>query len=297
MKENEIEPFTEITIIPEPVKVLLKEGKFALNRKSVILTDSKSKQDARLLKSILAQSTGLKLDVKDLTQKKEDHNNIILEIQKDEKNLNPEGYVLSVSRNNVSIAALAPIGIFYGIQTLTQLFPEDRDASAVKNLEWSIPCVEIEDYPRFHWRGYMLDEGRHFFGKDVVKRMLDLMALFKMNVFHWHLTEDQGWRIEIKKYPLLTKVGSKRKGTAISRRTGKLDGIPVSGYYSQKDIKEIVRHAAERHIVVVPEIELPGHITAALASYPELSCTSGPFEVSTKFGVHDDVLCVGKKKF
>jgi hexosaminidase len=140
----------------------------------------------------------------------------------------------------------------------------------------------------------MLDESRHFFGKDIVKKLLDQMARLKLNKFHWHLTDDQGWRIEIKKYPLLTEIGSKRKGTITPRN--KLDGIPVSGFYTQNDLKEIIAYAAERFIVIIPEIDVPGHTTALLASYPELSCTDGPFEVSTHFGIHKEVCCIGKEE-
>jgi hexosaminidase len=161
--------------------------------------------------------------------------------------------------------------------------------------DWRIPCLVIEDWPRFRWRGFMFDEGRHFHGKQTVRQLLDLMALHKLNVFHWHLTEDQGWRIEIKKYPRLTEVGARRAGTNKTILGKRHDGIPHGGFYTQEEIREIVAYAAERHITVVPEIEIPGHSLAALAAYPELSCTGGPFEVATHFGIFPDIYCAGKE--
>jgi len=163
----------------------------------------------------------------------------------------------------------------------------------VADLRWSAPCVTIEDQPRFEWRGLMLDTCRHFYPVDFVKRFIDLLSRHKMNRFHWHLTEDQGWRIEIKAHPGLTAIGSKRKETPIpsDRNTG--DGKPHSGFYTQAEIREVIAYANERFVTIVPEIELPGHALAALATYPELSCTGGPFEVGTTWGVHRDVYCAG----
>ncbi len=295
MKRNEIVSSYKVSIIPEPVKIILEKEIFTFNEKTVIFTDLRLKKIAELLKKFLAQATSLNPDIEDLTQIEKKNNVVTLRITDNENNLKHEGYDLKVSRNCIDISALTPRGIFYGIQTLRQLFPPEIESLSQEKLELSIPCVIIEDFPRFTWRGFMLDEARHFFGKDVVKKVLDLMAFLKLNIFHWHLTDDQGWRIEIKKYPLLTEVGSKRKGTFISKRKG-INGIPVSGYYSQEDLKEIISYAAERFITIIPEIDFPGHSTAILASYPELSCIGGPFEVSTRFGIHKEVLCVGKEK-
>jgi hexosaminidase len=220
--------------------------------------------------------------------------------------LGDEGYTLSIAPDRVSIRALSLAGVFYGVQTLRQLLLRQLlpvevegggDGDAAAGSACSLPCVQIEDYPRFSWRGYMLDEGRHFHGKEVVKQLVDLLALQKMNVFHWHLTEDQGWRIEIEKYPRLTKVGSRRRDTQVEGfASKKRAGAPHAGFYSQEEIKEIVAYAAERFVTVVPEIDMPGHSLAALAAYPELSCTGGPFEVSETFGVHKDIYCVGKER-
>jgi hexosaminidase len=195
----------------------------------------------------------------------------------------------------VHIAAPEASGVFYGIQSLRQLLPvEVERRSPVPNSAWQTPCVTIRDWPRFPWRGYMLDEGRHFHGKQTVLHILDWMALQKLNALHWHLTEDQGWRIEITRYPLLTQVGAWRKGTTRGF-TGEHDGIPHGGFYTQAEVREIVAYAAERNITIVPEIEMPGHSLAALASYPELSCTGGPFEVACRFGIHADIYCAGKE--
>ena len=157
----------------------------------------------------------------------------------------------------------------------------------------ALPAGTVTDFPRFRYRGFMIDVGRHFFPVSYLKQMIDLMALHNINYFHWHLTEDQGWRIEIKKYPKLTEIGSKRDSTIIDWETKKFDGKPHSGFYTQDEAREIVRYAADRFITVVPEIDLPGHTTAALASYPELGCTGGPYKVLCSFGVFPDVLCAG----
>jgi hexosaminidase len=191
--------------------------------------------------------------------------------------LGPEGYELTVTPERVIIRASQPAGIFYGKQTLQQLLPGP------------IPCLHIEDRPRFPWRGAMLDVARHFFPKEFVKRYIDLLALHKLNTLHLHLTDDQGWRVEIKKYPKLTEVGSWRAET-----NG--DGKRYGGFFTQDDLREIVAYAAERHITVVPEIEMPGHGLAALTAYPELSCTGGPFKVRTRWGVEPDVYCAGNEK-
>jgi len=293
----------ELNIIPEPVNISLKEGTFTFNENTLILTDLKTKEIAEQLKEILLSTLGLNIAIKEDLQTKESNNVIILKTVNDEKQLSHEGYTLIVSQDRIDILASMPNGVFYGIQTMRQLIPLETIGNKNLNLEFSIPCVVIEDYPRFKWRGFMLDVGRHFFTKSEVKKILDLMAFLKLNKFHFHLTEDQGWRVEIKKYPLLTEIGSKREGTTSQRsfRSNKknkvpLDGIPVSGYYTQQDLRELIQYATERFITIIPELDFPGHTTAALAAYPELSCTGGPFKVSTRFGIHKEVLCIGKEK-
>ncbi|NVM16510.1 MAG: beta-N-acetylhexosaminidase [Candidatus Lokiarchaeota archaeon] len=295
----------KFNIIPEPVNILLKEGAFILNEETLILTDLKVKKIAEQLKQILLSMLGLNINIKGDIQTNIKENLIILKIVHNEKQLNGEGYKLGISQDCIEIVASTPKGLFYCIQTLRQLIPLDNIRKKDLKHEFFIPCVEIEDYPRFQWRGFMLDESRHFFGEKIVKNILDLMAFLKLNKFHWHLTDDQGWRFEINRYPLLTEIGSKREGTITARQKALLcsekqkipiDGIPVTGCYTQNELKEIISYATEHHISIIPEIDIPGHTTAILASYPHLSCTGGPFDVSTRFRVHRDVLCVGNNE-
>ncbi len=199
----------------------------------------------------------------------------------------PEGYRLTVNADGVTIAGSTEAGIFYGIQTLR------KSVAATPGADAQLPAVEINDRPRFSYRGMMLDVGRHFYSMDEIKTYIDMLALHNINRFHWHLTEDQGWRIEIKKYPKLTEIGSKRTETVIGHNSGKYDGKPYGGFYTQEQAREIVAYAAERYITVIPEIDLPGHMQGALAAYPELGCTGGPYEVWRQWGVSEDVLCAG----
>ena len=247
--------------------------------------NQKMQRNAAMLASYIKQQTGIELNVQEGDA---DNNSIILSLGL--KSENPEAYKLSVDKNKVLIQAASEAGVFYGIQTLRKSI----DISQGKDVE--LPAVEIMDQPKFAYRGMMLDVARHFFTVDEIKTYIDIMALHNINRFHWHLSEDQGWRIEIKKYPKLTEVGSKRKETVIGHNSGKYDGKPYGGFYTQEEAREIVAYAAERHITVVPEIDLPGHMQAALASYPELGCTGGPYEVWTQWGVSDNVLCAGNDK-
>ena len=209
-----------------------------------------------------------------------------------------EAYVLDVKPEVVRVEASALRGFNYAIQTIKQLLPvEIFAAKPAPRASWTIQCVTISDAPRYSYRGLHLDEGRHFFGVEAVKRYLDIMEVHKLNKFHWHLTEDQGWRIEIKKYPRLTEVGAVRKGTCIKKDFSSHDGVPYGEgmWYTQDQIREIVAYAAAKGIDVIPEIDLPGHMLGALAAYPELGCTGGPYEVWTRWGVSDDVLCAGNE--
>jgi hexosaminidase len=222
-------------------------------------------------------------------------NSIHLHLDPALNRLEPEGYWLLVGKHEIHLTAASPSGIFYGTQTLRQLLPTAIfKTTPCPEMKWIIPGVEIEDAPRFAWRGVLLDVGRHFMPKDFILRMLDLLALHKMNTFHWHLTEDQGWRIEIKKYPRLTQVGARRKETLVghandSTQNKKFDGIPHQGFYTQAEIREVVEYARQRFITIVPEIEMPGHIQAALAAYPELGNTSQLLEVGTTWGINHHI--------
>jgi hexosaminidase len=203
----------------------------------------------------------------------------------------PEGYELAARPEGVTIRAGDAAGLFYGLQTLRQLLPVDGSGR--------IPTVTIRDAPRFRYRGMHLDVGRHLFPVAFIKRYIDLLARYKLNAFHWHLTEDQGWRLEIRAFPRLTSVGAWRRETVVGKqRTPYVgDGRPYGGFYTQDEVREIVAFAAQRHVTVIPEIELPGHAKAALAAYPDLACTVGPFEVATTWGVHEDIYCPSERTF
>jgi hexosaminidase len=299
-----------ITIIPKPVSVIEKSGSFSLSPSTTLYSDSDLLSIAHYLQEILNRGTGFNLSIKtpsigilseDDPEKLSTQidNGIVLKISTIDNSLGEEGYRLDISGSTVIISAQYPKGVFYGIQSLRQLFPPEIDARrpGLHKGDWIIPCVSIRDFPRFPWRGYMLDVCRHMIPKDHIFHILDLMALHKLNVFHWHLVEDQGWRIEIKKYPKLTEIASKRKIEPKHNEVGKApDPTTYGGYFTQDDVKEVVTYAGTRFIQVVPEIEMPGHSMAAITAYPELSCTGGPFEVPNRWGVFKDVYCAGKEQ-
>ena len=211
-------------------------------------------------------------------------------------NLGAEEYFLQVKPDGVNVEASAFGGFFYAIQTLKQMLPAEVYGGKKAKAAWLLPCVTVLDAPRFDYRGIHLDPCRHFWSIEETKRYIDIAATYKLNRLHWHLTEDQGWRMEIKKYPKLTEVGAWRSGTCIGKDFDSNDGIRYGGFYTQDQMREIVAYAAERNITVIPEMDLPGHMVAALAAYPELGCTGGPYDVWTRWGVSEDVLCVGKEE-
>ena len=278
-------------IIPAPVSYQENDGYFKLNGSTIITTPANYQKAGFVasLKKGIELRCGLKLESSPF--KNQAVKGIIFNLKKD-LNIHPEGYKMVIGKKTITIEASSEAGLFYAVQSLLQLIPTESKSKSIK-----IKCSEINDYPRFAWRGLHLDVCRHFMPKEFVLKYLDYMALHKLNRFHFHLTEDQGWRIEIKKYPELTTVGSFRSETLVGHgaKSSIFDGVPHMGFYTQEDIKEIVRYAAERYITVVPEIEMPGHALAALASYPHLGCTGGPYKVATKWGVFDDVMCAGKE--
>ncbi len=279
-----------VNVIPEPQEATINKGYFEINDSTRIFTNAKTKSIRAfdLLKEKFITSAGINLQLKE-KETASNHNKIFLRIKK-ENELGNEGYLLTVNKDGVKIIAQTPRGLFYGVETLLQLLPpEIFSSSPIKNITWKVPFVKIKDKPRFAYRGMHLDVGRHFFPKEFIKKYIDLIAFHKMNIFHWHLTEDQGWRIEIKKYPKLTQIGAYRSETMG-------DGKPYGGFYTQEEIKEIAKYAESKFVTIVPEIEMPGHSTAALASYPELSCTGIPFNVATTWGIHKDIYCTGKEK-
>lgn len=280
----------DFNIIPRPQQVnVSNDAPFTLSAKTVISLGTNSqdmKRNANMLASYIEQATGIRPTV----GKSKNGAAIILTI--DKTIANAEGYKLDADAKQIRIAGASAAGVFYGIQTLRKSLPlVNGKASKV-----SIPAVHIADAPRFAYRGTHLDVSRHFVTADSVRQFIDILALHNINRFHWHLTDDQGWRIEIKKYPLLTQIGSKRAQTVIGHNSGKYDGKPYSGFYTQKQIRDIVKYAADRYITIVPEIDLPGHMQAALAAYPDMGCTGGPYEVWQKWGVSDNVLCAGNDK-
>lgn len=283
-------------VIPKPKEIQRRPGAFPITAETCILADPESQHNAVLLRRLLNRASGFPLPIKNADE--DSANAIRLSKTVDDARLGTEGYRLEVSPETVHISAPERRGVFYGIQTLRQLLPVSvENPKSPQPTSWHIPCVAVIDVPRFSWRGHMLDEGRHFLGKPGVLRTLDLMALQKLNIFHWHLTDDQGWRIEIQSQPRLTQIGAHRAGTAtgpIQMLLNRHDGIPQDGFYTQEDIREIVAYASDRHITIVPEIEMPGHSKAALAAYPELSCRGRPLEVGTRFGPYRDVFCAGK---
>jgi len=274
----------EVSILPKPVSVIFGKGAFSISPSTQIkLEGSNMARCVNFFNDYLQKYYGFKLN---LTQGSPKSNCIVLNFERMDYPI-PGGYSLEVSDHEIYIAGDNEEGVFYGIQSLIQLLP------VIPAKVLSISSLTITDHPRFAWRGLHLDVGRHFFSVDEIKNYIDFIALHKMNYFHWHLTEDQGWRIEIKKYPLLTQVGSCRDRTVIGNNSPNYDSLKYCGYYTQEEIKEVVRYAADRYITVIPEIELPGHSSAALTAYPYLGCTGGPYQVAQRWGVFSDIFCAG----
>lgn len=266
----------------------LKEKNFILNSNTTIYCPDNAnelqKRNVEFLISYIEEVTGMKLK----ENSKMKNNQIRLSLDLSIKG--NEAYEIKATPKVLRLSGSTPAGVFYGLQTLTKALP------IVKNVEQvELPSVMITDSPRFVYRAFLIDVGRHFFSIEYLKKLIDMFALHHINYFHWHLTEDQGWRIEIKKYPKLTEIGSKRTETVLSGDKG-YDGKPVSGYYTQEEARELVKYAADRFITIIPEIDMPGHIQSALAAYPELGCTGGPYPVCTHFGVIKEVLCAGNPK-
>jgi hexosaminidase len=286
-------------LIPLPQKMECREGAFPLGPKTRIQTDVPSRDTGAYLAERLNQATGYSLKLDNHTQAQPAKGAILLTTKDAKPELGPEGYELTVTPDSVVVRASKSAGLFYGVQSLLQLLPpEVFAAKPVAGVDWKVPCVQIEDQPRFKWRGFMLDVARHFFTKEEVKQMLDVMALHKINTLHFHLTDDQGWRIEIKKYPRLTQVGAWRDeaGFGLDPKLSTTYGPDgrYGGFYTQDDIRELVAYAQGKHITIVPEIEMPGHASAALAAFPELSCSGGPYTPNAKGGVFAGVYCAGK---
>lgn len=281
-----------LNVIPQPQEVVqnFQENPFVIHSGTKIVYpagNEKLERTAEFLASYIKEATGLTVQC---TTENKESDAIILSVDTAIKQ--KEGYRLEVTSNNIRLAGGSEAGVFYGIQTLHKSMPVTKDRESAS----AIPAGIVNDYPRFDYRGFMVDVGRHYFPVSYLKQIIDMLALHNINYFHWHLTEDQGWRIEIKKYPKLTEIGSTRPRTLMDWSTREYDETPHSGFYTQEEAKEIVKYAADRFITVIPEVDLPGYMMAALASYPELGCTGGPYEIPCEWGVFPDVLCGGNTK-
>jgi hexosaminidase len=299
-----------VHIVPAPVELKMHAGSFSFNRSTEIIAGEPAMHDAKMLNVYLNKLYGFSLPIRSKLPESKPGNSIILKLVT--TNYRKDAYHLDVNSNNIIISSTGNEGLFYGIQTLLQLLPETK--AELEGQSFEIPQLSINDYPRFQYRGMHLDVGRHFFGVDFIKKYIDYMAYNKFNTFHWHLTEDQGWRIEIKRYPRLTSVGGFRNGTIIGHYPGTgNDSMRSGGFYTQKQIKEIVKYAQDRFITIIPEIEMPGHSSAAIAAYPQLSCFPGEptavkdgtawagsrvgKQVQQAWGVFPDVFCPSEYTF
>src|SRR5258706_8052972 len=261
----------KINIVPAPAEIKVSGGSnFTVTKNTVLVLGGSGLENiSNLFNDYMQSMYGIKLKI---SKKEIEKNSIVLNYERMDKPIQG-AYTIKVNNNGVYVSGDNEQGVFYGIQTLLQLLPSINPKSEIENSKLEIPQLSITDYPRFAYRGMHLDVGRHFFPVDFIKKYIDYLALHKFNYFHWHLTEDQGWRIEIKKYPNLTKMGGWRNGTIIGRYPGTgSDNSPHGGFYTQAQIKEVVKYAADRFITVIPEIEMPGHCSAAIAAYPWLSC-------------------------
>jgi len=280
------QPFS---VIPMPDEVQLSEGSFNIAGASISCDGD---MDEKTLKAVESLTSNLRT-VTGRACNGRGKGHVIFTHSPE---LRGEEYCIQIGADTVKVEASDFGGFFYAIQTIRQMLPAEVYGSKKARAAWLLPCATIKDSPRFAYRGIHLDPCRHFWSIEETKRIIDIAAIYKLNRLHWHLTDDQGWRMEVKRYPKLTEIGAWRKGTCIGKDFESNDGIRYGGFYTQEEMKEIVAYAAERNITVIPVIDLPGHMVAALAAYPELGCTGGPYEVWTRWGIADDVLCVGKEE-
>lgn len=284
-------------LIPRPLRLEAKQGTFLLTPRTTIASSAAARKEAEKLANVLRGPTGFPLRITE-SQTANDSVNLQWEPAL-ESTLGKEGYALSISPDRVSIRAASEAGLQNGGVTFRQLLPPEIFRSGTSPVErdlvsWSAPCLEIEDSPRFPWRGLLIDVARHYMPVDFLKKAVDLVAIHKMNSLQLHLTDDQGWRVEIKKYPRLTQIGSVRKESPAKREPNRGDGVQYGPcFYTQAEIRDLVSYAQARHVTLLPEIEMPGHFLGALAAYPQFSCRGGPFEVRTRWGVEEDILCAG----
>jgi len=295
-------------IIPNPEYLERRSGELVLDQATRITLSNPTNPELRELAELwvtpLRAASGLPLPVSLEPHKEDPPGSIAIRLTPESGSESAESYRLVVSKHGAMLSASTPAGLFHGLQTLRQLLPpqleeEGRAPTTASAVRWAIPAVEIRDAPRFPYRGLLVDVARHYYPPAFIKTVIDLLALYKLNTLHLHLTDDQGWRLEIKKYPRLTEIGAWRKETIVGQHFDPYvgDSTPHGGFYTQDQIRDLVAYAAARQITILPEIEMPGHAQAALAAYPKLSCTGGPFEVSTKWGTHENIYCPSERTF
>ncbi len=291
-------------IIPQPVKLKSQPGQFVFNADTCIVIPSGDVDIYNAAFSLLERlllSTGMNIRIADASQVDAKAGDNMVFFKVDPSVANKEGYKMKIRKNRIDVEASHAAGFFYAMQTIRQMLPPEIEKNITStDVIWAVPCVDIEDAPRYPYRGMMLDVCRHFSDVNAIMRYIDKLAFHKINTFHWHLTDDQGWRIEIKKYPKLSEISAWRDRTLIGPyvTTGrKYEQERYGGYYTQEQIKEVVAYAQKRFVTVIPEIEMPGHAVAAMAAYPDLSCSGGPFEVEGLWGVFNDVYCPKETTF
>lgn len=283
-------------VIPQPRSVNMQKGAPFLLQSSTVITytaGNDMQRNATFLSQWINELTGVKLGVQATKGKAKSVISLVIDAKAKDIN-NTEGYAINITNKGIVVRGKTAAGVFYGCQTLRKTMPALKNADGTAVIE--MPAVAITDEPRFEYRGMHLDCSRHFYKASFVKQYIDMIALHNMNRFHWHLTDDQGWRFAVDKYPKLATIASQRNGTMLGRCPNVIDHTPYGGYYTDEEIKDIIKYAADRYITIIPEVDMPGHMMAVLAAYPELGCTGGPYETAMRWGIFDDILCAGNPK-
>ena len=283
-------------VIPQPRSVNMQKGAPFLLQSSTVITytaGNDMQRNATFLSQWINELTGVKLGVQATKGKAKSVISLVIDAKAKDIN-NTEGYAINITNKGIVVRGKTAAGVFYGCQTLRKTMPALKNADGTAVIE--MPAVAITDEPRFGYRGMHLDCSRHFYKASFVKQYIDMIALHNMNRFHWHLTDDQGWRFAVDKYPKLATIASQRNGTMLGHCPNVIDHTPYGGYYTDEEIKDIIKYAADRYITIIPEVDMPGHMMAVLAAYPELGCTGGPYETAMRWGIFEDILCAGNPK-
>lgn len=283
-------------VIPQPRSVNMQKGAPFLLQSSTVITytaGNDMQRNATFLSQWINELTGVKLGVQATKGKAKSVISLVIDPKAKDIN-NTEGYAINITNKGIVVRGKTAAGVFYGCQTLRKTMPALKNADGTAVIE--MPAVSITDEPRFGYRGMHLDCSRHFYKASFVKQYIDMIALHNMNRFHWHLTDDQGWRFAVDKYPKLATIASQRNGTMLGHCPNVIDHTPYGGYYTDEEIKDIIKYAADRYITIIPEVDMPGHMMAVLAAYPELGCTGGPYETAMRWGIFEDILCAGNPK-